>query len=60
MSKSTKAQMLTAALNRRTGFLLSLSPLEKDELKAAAGDKPLSAWIRDVALAAARTKQEQE
>lgn len=55
--KEPTAAALLAILNRRTGFLLHLSPDEKARLKAAAGDQPLAAWIREVALEAAESKQ---
>lgn len=40
--------------SRTVQLHLRASPAEVAELEAAAGEQPLSAWIRDVALVAAR------
>lgn len=62
MSRATKAgeevaesaqEMVARLVNRRTGFLIQLSETEKATLRAAAGDEPLSAWIRETCLTAA-------
>jgi hypothetical protein len=51
--KAAPAVEIQRLLNRRTGFLLHLSEEEKALMRLAAGEKPLAAWIREVALEAA-------
>lgn len=49
--------MVTRLVNKRTGFLLHLSEAEKAVLRAAAGDQPLAAWIRETCLEVASRKR---
>jgi hypothetical protein len=44
------------AMRRGYKVLVSLSASETKAIRAAAGDDPLAAWIRDVALRAARRR----
>ena len=44
----------TAADKRSEAILVSLTPAERELIKAAAGDEPLAVWARDVMLRAAR------